>query len=95
MTVEPGPDCFPQSALMLKSWGERENPTYVLYADSSGDSAKYNKEALLQLLSDKFYFKVQHSLTEKHSTTINCLLHKLHDKGEIPDKVFKTVLVHY
>ena len=74
------------------------NPNIVIKAADKGsaivilNSKDYKNEAMRQLTDDNFYIKVHQDLTEKHLCAINTLLHKLHGKGEIPDKVFKSLL---
>ena len=74
------------------------DPSIVIKAADKGsaivilNSTDYKKEAMRQLMDDKFYIKVHQDLMEKHSIAISNLLHQLHEKGEIPDKVFKSVL---
>ena len=72
----------------------RTNPNIVIKAADKGsaivilNSEDYKNEAMRELTDDNFYIKVHQDLTEKHLCAINTLLHKLHGKGEIPDKVF-------
>ena len=74
------------------------NPNIVIKAADKGsaivilNSEDYKKEALRQLSDEKFYIKVHQDLTDKHQNAINTLLYQLKEKGEIPDKVFKSLL---
>ena len=52
------------------------------------DSVHYRNEALRQLNNDQFYISTPNNLTKKHQDMVFTLLHKLHEKGEIDDKVF-------
>ena len=52
------------------------------------DSVHYRNEALRQLNNDQFYISTPNDLTKKHQDMVFTLLHKLHEKGEIDDKVF-------
>ena len=81
-----------------RAWKELQtNPKIVTKAANKGsaivilNSDDYKKEVFRQLSDDKFYIKVPQDLTDKHQTAITSLLHQLHEKGEIPDNVFKSL----
>ena len=52
------------------------------------NSEHYRNEALRQLNNDQFYINTPNNLTSKHQNMVLSSLYKIHEKGEIDDKVF-------